>query len=60
MKQHVMVLGAGMVGTCTALELARRGHAVTLGFGQEHEGEGQIARALLRDVAAFLHQYFGS
>ena len=26
----VLVLGAGMVGTCTALHLARRGHAVTL------------------------------
>ncbi len=26
----VVVLGAGMVGTCTALQLAQRGHAVTL------------------------------
>jgi D-amino-acid dehydrogenase len=26
----VLVLGAGMVGTCTALQLALRGHAVTL------------------------------
>ncbi|ODU62204.1 MAG: amino acid dehydrogenase [Lautropia sp. SCN 66-9] len=26
----ILVLGAGMVGVCTALELARRGHAVTL------------------------------
>ena len=26
----VMVLGAGMVGTCTALQLVMRGHAVTL------------------------------
>ena len=26
----VLVLGAGMVGTCTALQLARRGHSVTL------------------------------
>jgi D-amino-acid dehydrogenase len=26
----VLVLGAGMVGTCTALHLAQRGHAVTL------------------------------
>lgn len=30
MKQHVLVLGAGMVGTCTALHLALRGHEVTL------------------------------
>jgi D-amino-acid dehydrogenase len=30
MKKHVMVLGAGMVGTCTALQLALRGHSVTL------------------------------
>lgn len=28
--QEVLVLGAGMVGTCTALELTLRGHAVTL------------------------------
>ena len=26
----VVVLGAGMVGICTALQLAQRGHAVTL------------------------------
>lgn len=30
MKLEVMVLGAGMVGTCTALQLALRGHAVAL------------------------------
>lgn len=30
MKQQVIVLGAGMVGTCTALHLALRGHEVTL------------------------------
>ena len=30
MKPDVLVLGAGMVGTCTALHLALRGHAVTL------------------------------
>ncbi len=30
MTRHVVVLGAGMVGTCTALHLALRGHAVTL------------------------------
>lgn len=30
MKKHVLVLGAGMVGTCTALQLALRGHSVTL------------------------------
>ncbi len=29
-KSSVLVLGAGMVGTCTALHLAQRGHAVTL------------------------------
>lgn len=28
--REVLVLGAGMVGTCTALELALRGHRVTL------------------------------
>lgn len=39
MTREVIVLGAGMVGTCTALHLALRGHAVTLvdrrGPGQE-------------------------
>lgn len=30
MEQDIIVLGAGMVGTCTALELALRGHRVTL------------------------------
>jgi len=30
MKQDILVLGAGMVGTCTALELQLRGHRVTL------------------------------
>lgn len=30
MTRHILVLGAGMVGTCTALHLAQRGHAVTL------------------------------
>jgi D-amino-acid dehydrogenase len=29
-KQEILVLGAGMVGTCTALQLALRGHQVTL------------------------------
>lgn len=29
-SREVLVLGAGMVGTCTALELALRGHVVTL------------------------------
>ncbi|MDP3521871.1 MAG: FAD-dependent oxidoreductase [Hydrogenophaga sp.] len=39
MTREVIVLGAGMIGTCTALHLALRGHAVTLvdrrGPGQE-------------------------
>ncbi len=30
MAQEILVLGAGMVGTCTALELQLRGHHVTL------------------------------
>lgn len=30
MAHDIVVLGAGMVGTCTALELTLRGHAVTL------------------------------
>ena len=39
MTQEILVLGAGMAGTCAALELRLRGHAVTLvdrrGPGQE-------------------------
>ena len=30
MKREVLVLGAGMVGVCTALHLVQRGHSVTL------------------------------
>lgn len=30
MKHDVLVLGAGMIGTCTALHLQQRGHTVTL------------------------------
>ena len=30
MKTDILVLGAGMVGTCTALHLAQRGHSVAL------------------------------
>jgi D-amino-acid dehydrogenase len=30
MAQEILVIGAGIVGTCTALELVLRGHAVTL------------------------------
>ena len=30
MKTDIIVLGAGMVGTCTALHLAQRGHSVAL------------------------------
>jgi len=29
-SQEILVLGAGMVGTCSALELQLRGHSVTL------------------------------
>jgi len=29
-KREILVIGAGMVGTCTALELALRGHTVSL------------------------------
>lgn len=30
MPTDVLILGAGMVGTCTALQLARRGHSIAL------------------------------
>ena len=29
-QKHVLVLGAGMIGTCTALQLSLRGHAVVM------------------------------
>ena len=28
--KHVIVLGAGMIGTCTALQLTLRGHSVVM------------------------------
>lgn len=66
MAQEILVLGAGMVGTCTALELQLRGHSVTLldrrGPGQEtsYGNAGVIQReavepyAMPRDWAALL------
>lgn len=53
----VLVLGAGMVGVCTALQLARRGHAVCLvdrrGPGQEtsHGNAGIIQREAVEPYA---------
>ncbi|MFA9218999.1 MAG: FAD-dependent oxidoreductase [Sphingomonadaceae bacterium] len=50
MAYEILVVGAGMVGTCTALELALRGHRVTLldrrGPGQEtsYGNAGMIQR----------------
>jgi D-amino-acid dehydrogenase len=50
MRCDVLVLGAGMVGTCTALQLARRGRAVVLvdrgapGSETSHGNAGLIQR----------------
>ena len=35
-------------------------HAIAFGLWEQHEGERKIARALLGDVAALLHQSLGS
>jgi len=57
MKTSVIVLGAGMVGTCTALHLQSRGHTVTLvdrrGPGQEtsHGNAGLIQRESVQPYA---------
>jgi D-amino-acid dehydrogenase len=57
MKTSVIVLGAGMVGTCTALHLQSRGHTVTLvdrrAPGQEtsHGNAGLIQRESVQPYA---------
>lgn len=57
MAMEVVVLGAGMVGTCAALELRLRGHAVTLvdrrGPGQETSfgNAGMIQREAVEPYA---------
>lgn len=57
MTTSVLVLGAGMVGTCTALHLALRGHRVTLvdrkGPGQEtsYGNAGIIQREAVQPYA---------
>ncbi len=57
MGQEILVLGAGMVGTCTALELQLRGHSVTLvdrrGPGQEtsYGNAGVIQREAVEPYA---------
>lgn len=53
----VLVLGAGMVGTCTALHLAQRGHSVTLidrrvpGRETSHGNAGIIQREAVEPYA---------
>jgi len=57
MTQDILVLGAGMAGTCAALELRLRGHAVTLvdrrGPGQEtsYGNAGLIQREAVEPYA---------
>ena len=40
MSKHVLIIGAGVIGSCAAYYLARRGHRVTVvdRSGQDHEG----------------------
>ncbi len=45
MSSPVIVVGAGMVGTCTALHLQRRGHSVTLVDRGEPGGETSYGNA---------------
>ncbi|WP_198083558.1 FAD-binding oxidoreductase [Variovorax sp. E3] len=71
MAQEILVLGAGMVGACTALELTLRGHAVTLvdrqpaGRETSYGNAGVIQReavepyAFPRDLRAILCAAFG-
>ena len=40
LPEHVLVIGAGLIGTATAYELARRGFAVTVVDGAEGPGLG--------------------
>jgi D-amino-acid dehydrogenase len=57
MQRSVIVLGAGMVGTCTAVHLALRGHAVTLvdrrepGQETSHGNAGIIRREAVEPYA---------
>lgn len=57
MRQEVLVIGAGMVGTCTALELQLRGHDVGLvdrrGVGEEtsYGNAGAIQREAVEPYA---------
>lgn len=39
-ERRVAILGGGMLGACTALELARRGHRVTLIEGADRILQG--------------------
>lgn len=70
MKTDILVLGAGMVGTCTALHLAQRGHSVALvdrgapggetSYGNSGiiQGEAVEPYAFPRDWAALLRVAF--
>ncbi|WP_219214004.1 NAD(P)/FAD-dependent oxidoreductase [Variovorax boronicumulans] len=57
MKHEVLVLGAGIVGTCTALHLVLRGHSVTLvdrrepGAETSYGNAGLIQREAIEPVA---------
>ncbi len=70
MKTDILVLGAGMVGTCTALHLAQRGHSVALidrgvpggetSYGNSGiiQGEAVEPYAFPRDWASLLNAAF--
>lgn len=56
--QEALVLGAGMVGTCTALELSLRGHAVTLVERRAPGGENSYGNAGVIQCEAVEHYAF--
>jgi D-amino-acid dehydrogenase len=51
-KKHVLVLGAGMIGTCTALQLTLRGHSVVMVDRGEPGRETSYGNAGLIQVEA--------
>jgi len=61
MSHDILVLGAGMIGTCTALQLQRRGHRVTLldrrapGLETSYGNAGIIQREAVQPYA-FPHE----
>ena len=51
-QPHSVIIGAGLIGTATALELARRGHRVTVVERMPEVGQGSTAHstAIIRQI----------